>query len=282
MSAAILPLRSGHITLVGAGPGHPDFLTLRGLRALQGAEVILADALLDPAFEALYPEDAEVRFVGKRCGRHAMPQAEINALLVSLGLQGRRVVRLKGGDPFVFGRGGEEALALREAGLSFEVVPGLSALTGVAGAAGIPLTHRGLAHEVRVIEGHSPRTEAEWADLAAFRGTLAVFMGTRTLPEMAQALLRHGADPAWPLALMESGCTERQRVQRGCLRDAAEGRMRCQTGPGLVLLGPTVPLHDLLSTPLSFPGSHVHAASPLPEPQRPARPARGRRERRAG
>ncbi len=280
VSGVVLPLRRGFVSLVGAGPGHPDHLTLRGLRALQAAEVILYDALLDPAYLDIFPAGARALHVGKRCGDHAMTQEAINAALVAEARRGARVVRLKGGDPFLFGRGGEEALALREAGIPFEVIPGLSALNGAAAGAGIPLTHRGLARELRVIEGHGPRSEEEWAELASFRGTLALFMASRSLPAIAASLLGAGADPRWPVALVENACTGRQRVSRACLGEAALGALPPLTeGPGLGLMGPTVPLHDTLS--LQGP-SHAPAPSPLPRPQGSARPARGGRPRRAG
>ena len=285
MSNPIRPLHRGFVSLVGAGPGDPELLTLRGLRALQQAEVILTDALVDPTFEALFPSQAEVVPVGKRCGDHLLAQEGINALLIAQAQAGRRVVRLKGGDPFVYGRGGEEALALVAAGIPFEVIPGISALNGVSASAGIPLTHRGLSKEVRVLEGHSPRSDAEWTNLAAYRGTLALFMGTRDLAATATALIRHGADPAWPLALVEGGCTPHQVVQVGCLQDAAALRMCPRTPkPGLVLMGPTVPLHALLQ-PLSGDAhvpSALHTPSRLPQPRGSARPAGGRRERRVG
>ncbi|MFN8011908.1 MAG: uroporphyrinogen-III C-methyltransferase [Holophagaceae bacterium] len=288
--SSVLPLQRGFAWLVGAGPGHPDFLTLRGLRALRGAEVILHDALLDEAFFGLFPGAAQAVFVGKRAGDHALSQTEISALLVAKVREGKKVVRLKGGDPFLFGRGGEEALALREAGLPFEVIPGVSALHGVAGAAGIPLTHRGLSREVRILEGHGLLDEdRDWAELARFRGTLVLFMATGQLARIAQTLLAHGADPAKPVALVEEGCTPRQRTRLATLADAAARRMpSCTDGPGLVVLGPTVALQPLLANPLLFPDlprsldPHAHPPSRLPQSPRPARPPRRRRERRAG
>lgn len=286
----VLPFQRGFAWLVGAGPGHPDFLTLRGLRALQGAEVILHDALLDEAFFALFPPDTESIFVGKRAGDHALSQGEINGLLVAKVRAGKKVVRLKGGDPFLFGRGGEEALALREAGLPFEVVPGVSALNGAAGAAGIPLTHRGLSREVRILEGHGLLAEdRDWHELARFEGTLVLFMATGQLAKIAQKLLAHGADPGIPVAHVEEGCTSRQLTRVATLADAAATRMpSCTNGPGLVVLGPTVALQPLLANPFSFPDlprspdPHVHPPSRLPQSPRPARPPRRRRERRAG
>ncbi len=274
----------GFVTLVGAGPGHPDFLTLRGLRALQVAEVILYDALLDEAFLELFPADAEAVFVGKRAGDHALSQDEINALLIAKARAGRKVVRLKGGDPFLFGRGGEEALALRDARLPFEVVPGLSALNGVAGAAGIPLTHRGLAREVRILEGHGLLHEPrDWDEQARFRGTTVLFMATGQLPAIARKLLAHGADPALPIALVENGCSPRQRVRVATLADAAAHRMAmCSDGPGIVYLGPVIALQPLLATPHSFREAHDLPPARLPQTAGPARPPRRRRERRAG
>ncbi len=281
---SVQPLQRGFVTLVGAGPGHPDFLTLRGLRALQGAEVILYDALLDAAFFELFPAAAEAIFVGKRAGDHALSQEEITALLIAKAGEGRKVVRLKGGDPFLFGRGGEEALALRDAGLPFEVVPGVSALNGVAGAAGIPLTHRGLSREVRILEGHGLLQEdRDWAELARFRGTTVLFMATGQLPAIARKLLAHGADPALPTALVENGCTAQQRIHTATLADAAALRlMGCTDGPGIVYLGPVIALQPLLAHPIPFPGSHDLPPSRLPQAAGPARPPRRRRERRAG
>jgi len=281
---SIQRLQRGFVWLVGAGPGHPDFLTLRGLRALQRAEVILYDALLDEAYFELFPAQAEAVFVGKRAGDHALTQAEINALLIAQAREGKKVVRLKGGDPFLFGRGGEEGLALREAGLPFEVVPGVSALNGVAGVAGIPLTHRGLSREVRILEGHGLLNEArDWDEQARFQGTTVLFMATGQLPAIARQLLAHGADPSLPLALVENGCSPRQTVRVATLADAAALRlMPCTDGPGIAYLGPVVALQPLLANPPSFREAHDLPPSRLPQTARPARPPRRRRERRAG
>lgn len=283
MSQVISPLARGFVTLLGAGPGDPDLLTLRGLRALQRAEVILTDALVDPAFEAIFPPQAEVVFVGKRRGDHALPQSGIHALLIQHARAGRRVVRLKGGDPFIFGRGGEEALALAAARIPFEVIPGISAVNGIAAATGIPLTHRGLSREIRILEGHTERSPSEWRDLARFRGTLALYMGTRALPDFAAKLLAHGADPELPVALIEAGCTPHQRLHLGCLGDAALGLMRaCTPHPGLILMGPTLPLHADLHSFHTAGIPDVLSPSRVPEPRRPVRAPGGRRQRRAG
>lgn len=267
----------GAVTLLGAGPGAPDLLTLRGLKALREAEVILHDALLDAAFAGLFPEGAEVVDVGKRCGRHALPQEAINALLIAKARAGLRVVRLKGGDPFTYGRGGEEAQALQEAGIPFDVIPGVSALQGAAAAAGIPLTHRGLSREIRVLEGHGLLEEKrDWQELAraASKSTLAVFMGTRRIAELADRLLVSGADPALPVTLVEAAQCTGQTVTRASLRAAAEGRLRPATdGPGLLYLGPTAALRLL--------PQDLHAPSALPRLEGQGRAAGGRGMRRA-
>ena len=187
----------GFVSLVGAGPGAPDLLTLRGLRALERATVILHDALLEPGFQALYPNNALVVPVGKRCGGEGTPQEVIFQLLVDFARQGHRVVRLKGGDPLLFGRGGEEAQVLEAHGIPFEFIPGVSSLQGAAAAVGISLTHRGLSREVRILDGHHLlQGDTRWAELAGSGATLAIFMGKRTLAAVARRAklhLRHGA-----------------------------------------------------------------------------------------
>lgn len=267
------------VILLGAGPGAPDLLTLRGLKALREAEVILHDALLDDAFFGLFPGDAEVIDAGKRCGAHQRPQAETTALLIAKAREGKRVVRLKGGDPFLFGRGGEEALALREAGIPVEIIPGVSALQGAAAAAGLPLTHRGLSREIRVLEGHGLLEETRnWFELAASTAmsTLAVFMGTRRIAELADRLLVFGADPALPVALVEAAQCTGQTVTRATLQAAADGLLKPATdGPGLLYLGPTAAL-DVASP------QDLHAPSALPRSEGQGRAPGGRRLRRAG
>ncbi|MBL8992962.1 MAG: uroporphyrinogen-III C-methyltransferase, partial [Spirochaetia bacterium] len=180
--------KKGFASIVGAGPGHPDFLTLRGLRVLEKAEVILRDALLDESFAELFPANAEVIFVGKRNANHAMPQAEIQNLLIQKAREGKRVVRLKGGDPFVYGRGGEEVLALREAGIDFELIPGLSSVNAAAGLSGIPLTQRGLAREVLILEGKSllENPDFDFEKMAGPETTVAIFMGSLSLEALAK------------------------------------------------------------------------------------------------
>jgi len=217
----------GVVAIVGAGPGDPGLITVRGLELLRAADVIVHDRLVNPKLLDEARPDARRIFVGKACGTHTLPQPEINALLIAEARAGHRVVRLKGGDPFVFGRGGEEVLALTEAGVAFEVVPGVSSAVAVPAAAGIPLTHRGVASSFAVVTGHQ-RADADdpidWASLARGVDTLVVLMGLANLPTIARELIAHGRDPATPAALIERGTTEAQRTviaTLGTLVDAA-------------------------------------------------------------
>lgn len=244
------------VALVGAGPGHPDYLTLRGLRFLEAAEVILVDALLESGFQALFPARAEVVFVGKRAGRHSVDQDAIHALLLDRARSGRRVVRLKGGDPLVFGRGGEEALALAAAGIPFEIVPGVSAAQAAAVAAGVPLTHRGVSRSLSLVEGHHPEEAAVLAPQLAAGGTVALYMGTRTLARVATFLGATGLPGDLPLVLVESALRPGQVVTRSTLREAARGYLVPRTdGPGLVLLGRALAEAFPGSLPFSLPTS---------------------------
>jgi len=269
----------GFVSLVGAGPGCPDLITVRGLRALERAEVVLYDALLDPSFQDLFPASALVIAVGKRCGQASVLQSEIHQLLLLHARAGRRVVRLKGGDPLVFGRGGEEALALEAAGLPFEVVPGVSALLAGAAGAGFPLTHRAVSRRITVLEGHHlPETSAAWRDLAASGGTLAVYMGTRTLQALAGKLLEHGAAPNLPVALVEKAQCPGQTSTFSTLAHAAAGALQPATdGPGLVFIGES--LHHRFHPTLESTHEPVAAVSGS---AREAGAGGGRRQRRAG
>jgi uroporphyrin-III C-methyltransferase len=272
------------VSLIGAGPGHPDLLTLRGLRALEQAEVVLYDALLDPGFTALFKAGALAIPAGKRCGGLGTTQAEIHELLLEHAWAGRRVARLKGGDPLLFGRGGEEAQFLEASGIPFELIPGVSSLQGAAAAAGIPLTHRGVSREIRALEGHHLlQAGTDWPELARSKATLAIFMGTRTLKAVARHLLDHGADPALPVALVECASWPGQRATVSSLRLAAEGHLCPLTeGPGLVFMGAAIAARV---HPLQPPSSVVQThdlASALPRPQREAGAPGGGRQRRAG
>ncbi len=249
------------VFLVGAGPGDPQYLTLRGLEALRQAEVILVDALLESSFAAYFPPEALVLDVGKREGHWSATQAEIHALMLHHARVGRRVVRLKGGDPLVFGRGGEEAQALAEAGIHFEIVPGVSAVQAAAAAAGVPLTHRGLARSLTLVEGQHPELLRDTLPLLAAGGTVAVYMGVRKLQELAWTLLEAGAPPDLPFLLVERALRPGQVCQPTTLALAAAGALGPRTpGPGLLLLG------RALSIPfpaLNHEVAHVHVA-PLP------------------
>lgn len=217
---------SGRVYLVGAGPGDPGLLTARALELIAEADTILYDRLIPERALDGARADAELLFVGKEGGGESVPQDETQALLVERAQAGRRVVRLKGGDPFVFGRGGEEALALREAGIPFEVVPGVTAGVAAPAYAGIPVTHRGLSPAVAFITGHEDPAkddqQLDWQALAAFPGTLVFYMGVRRIAEIEQALLGAGRPASQPVAIVERGTLPDQRVVRGTLSGIAE------------------------------------------------------------
>lgn len=205
----------GTVHLVGAGPGNPDFLTVKALRLIESADVVVYDRLVGEGILALVPAGTARICVGKESGRHLLPQDEINDLLVSLAKPGRRVVRLKGGDPFVFGRGGEEALHLMHHGIAVEVVPGVTAASGCSATAGIPLTHRGLATGVRLVTGHSrddSELELDWKSLADPDCTLVIYMGLSTIGRVAERLMEAGLPPETPAAAIENGTTAAQRT----------------------------------------------------------------------
>ncbi len=235
--------RSGTVFLVGAGPGAQDLLTLRALRLLGEADVIVHDRLVGAEVLDLARRDAERIFVGKARASHCMKQEEINALLVRLARAGNRVVRLKGGDPLIFGRGGEEAEALAAAGVPFEIVPGITAALACAAQAGVPLTHRDASRAVTLVTGHTKdgRLELDFPALARPGATLAIYMGIQTLRELLAGLARHGFDPATPAILVERGGTRRARMLGGTLPDLAARAPDWSTGgPVLVLLGEVV------------------------------------------
>jgi len=235
----------GTVFLVGAGPGAADLLTLRAHRLLGLADVIVHDRLVGADILAMARRDAEMIDVGKTPGGHCTPQEAINELLVRLARDGRKIVRLKGGDPFIFGRGGEEAEALARAGIPFEVVPGVTAALACAAQAGIPLTHRGVARSVTLLTGHTRDgvPDLDFAAAARSGGTLAIYMGLATLPKLRAGLLGHGIAPDLPAALIENGGTNAQRVLHGTLTTiAADARGWSTGGPALLLLGEAVAL----------------------------------------
>jgi uroporphyrin-III C-methyltransferase/precorrin-2 dehydrogenase/sirohydrochlorin ferrochelatase len=241
-----VPTHPGLVSLVGAGPGDPDLLTLRAVQRLQSAEVVVHDRLVSQRILDYAPSGAELVDVGKKPGGGGVTQTEINTLLVELGRQGRRVVRLKGGDPFVFGRGGEEALALAQAGVPFEVVPGVSSALAAPAAAGIPVTHRGLSASVTVVNGHDAE-EHDWDALARGGGTLVFLMAVEHLEDIAARLLAYGRPPNEPAALIEWATTPLQRVVAGRLASIADEALAADIQPPAVLVvGPTAALANEL------------------------------------
>jgi uroporphyrin-III C-methyltransferase len=237
---------AGHVALVGAGPGDPELLTLRAARLLATAEAIVFDYLVGEGILELAPHHAERIYVGKQAGAHTLPQEEINALLVRLALAGRRVVRLKGGDPFIFGRGGEEIDALIEHGIGFEVVPGITAASGVSTFAGIPLTHRQYAQSCIFATGHlkDGSADLDWPALARPRQTLVIYMGVAAVPDIARQLIAHGLPPATPAAAVHRATTARQRTVAATLADLAEAISAADLKPpALLVVGEVVRLH---------------------------------------
>jgi len=216
-------LEGGSVVLVGGGPGDPELITLRGMQALSEADVVIADHLAPQALLAALPAEVEVVDAAKLPRGRSMPQEQINALLVFHAQAGRRVVRLKGGDPFVFGRGMEELQACTAAGIPVEVVPGVTSAIGVPGLAGIPVTHRGMTHEFVVVSGHlppgHPESLVDWPALGRLRGTVVVLMGVHTASAISAALIEHGRAPDTPVAVIADGATSRQRLVRTTLAD---------------------------------------------------------------
>ena len=252
------------VALVGAGPGDPELLTLRAARLIAGADVVVHDALVGDGVLALIPISAERIDVGKRPGRPT-PQEMISALLVELGRQGKRVVRLKGGDPFVFGRGGEEAEALAAAGVEFEVVPGISSSVAAPAAAGIPVTHRGVAAGFSVVTGHrrAGEPDLDWRSLARVGGTIVVLMGVSRRAAIAAELIAGGLDLATPVAAVESATTGQQVVGRWRLDELARADVR---SPAVIVVGAVASLDLIghLSAPPAVPADPAMSLGATP------------------
>lgn len=236
--------RRGKVTLVGAGPGDPELLTVKAARAIAGAQLVVFDRLVGEAVLDMIPPHARRIDVGKETGHHALPQEEINRLLVTLAEAGDDVVRLKGGDPFIFGRGGEEAEALAAAGIPFEVVPGITAASGCAASTGIPLTHRGVAESVRLVTGHrmdDRDLDLDWTSLADPRCTLVVYMGVASAERLAGGLRGAGLPGETPVAVIERGTTAHQRTLFSTLDELAADMARWNPRPpSLLIIGRVV------------------------------------------
>ncbi len=241
----------GKVYLVGSGPGDPELLTLKARRLIDSAEVIIYDQLPGKAILDSMPASAEKIDVGKCAGNHTMNQTEINKVLVQKAKEGKMVVRLKGGDPYVFGRGGEEAEVLVAEGIEFEVVPGITSAISVPAYAGIPVTHRESTSMVTFITGHEDTTKPEswldWETLAKFGGTIVILMGVKMLSRNVEELMKHGKDPDTPVAIIERGTRADQRVTVGTLANIAElAKARKVKAPAITVIGDVVKLHDIL------------------------------------
>lgn len=236
------------VYLVGAGPGDPELLTVKGLRLIQSADVVVYDRLVSKEIMALVSPSAKLIYVGKKLDHHFVPQEEINQILIDQAASGASVVRIKGGDPFIYGRGGEEVQELARAGVSFEVIPGITAASGATAYAGIPLTHRDHSQSVQFITGHlkAHGKDINWKSLAHDNHTLVFYMGLKQSPVIMQNLLDNNLDPKTPCAIIEKGTTKEQKVYTGELSQLAEMAQKA-ISPALIVVGSVTQLHKELN-----------------------------------
>ena len=250
LSDKVDPKHHGEVYLVGGGPGDPDLLTFRALRLMQQCDVCVYDKLVSPEVMELVRRDAELIYVGKSRDQHTLPQEEINELLARLALEGKRVLRLKGGDPFIFGRGGEEIETLMQRGVPFQVVPGITAANGVSSYAGIPLTHRDYAQACLFITGHLKEgtLDLDWVAMSRPRQTVVIYMGLVGMEKICEQLIAHGVSPDMPAAVVQQGTTQKQRVVVATLKDLAgkvkEAKIKA---PCLTIIGEVVQLRERLN-----------------------------------
>ncbi|MEZ9565153.1 uroporphyrinogen-III C-methyltransferase [Vibrio artabrorum] len=247
-SSIVKQVTKGLVSLVGAGPGDPDLLTLKAARVIQQADVVVYDRLVSKDILAMANSDAEMLYVGKKLDHHCVPQDQINQLLVAKAQECKHVVRLKGGDSFIFGRGGEECETLAENGVRFEVIPGITAAAGATAYAGIPLTHRDHAQSVQFITGHLKKDgeNIDWQSLAQHNHTIVFYMGLKESPNIQKNLLYHGMRADMPVAIIENGTRREQKVFRGDLKDLAN-LAKDAISPALIIVGSVAQLHDKLA-----------------------------------